>query len=59
MLLIGIGKDARLVPHYPYLFPFKLGQVKLGLFCANPDFLRISCGAACQNEAHGQNVDQG
>ena len=59
MLLIGLRQDARLVPHYPYFFPLKLGEVELGLFGAHPNSLRNPYGAACQIEANGQNVEQG
>ena len=59
MLLIGLWQDARLVSHYPYFFPLKLGEVELRLFGAHPNSLRNSYGAACQIEANGQNVAQG
>ena len=59
MLLIGLRQDARLVSHYPYFFPLKLGEVELCLFCANKDLLRIRRGIAGQPKADGQNVDQG
>ena len=56
MLLLGIGKDAGLVAYYPYFFPLEEGQVDLGLLGTHSDFLRISCYAAGQNQANGQNV---
>ncbi len=59
MLLLGIGKDACLVAYYPYFLPLEEGQVDLGLLGTNSDFLRMSCYAAGQNQANGQNVDQG
>jgi len=59
MLLLGIGKDAGLVAYHPYFFPLEEGQVDLGLFGTNSDFLRISYDGAGQNQAKGQKVDQG
>jgi hypothetical protein len=56
MLLLGIGKDAGLVAYYPYFFSLEEGQVDLGLLGTNSDFLRISCYAAGQYQANGQNV---